>query len=159
MFRVLCVLSSAAVCLPPSPAGPFRPRTPAVNKTTIVFAYAGDLWSVPRDGGEAVRLTTGTGIEDGPIFSPDGTKIAFRGEYDGNVDVYVMDANGGVPRRLTFHPGADTPRGWTPDSKSVLFQSNRSSYSRYAGLFTVPAAGGFPTELVLPAAFQGALSP
>ena len=79
-------------------------RRPAVNRTHIVFSYSGDLWSVPRSGGEAVRLTAGAGVETDPYFSPDGTQIAFTGEYDGNMDVYVMPASGGVPRRVTFHP-------------------------------------------------------
>src|SRR5437016_11023466 len=71
-------------------------RNPAVNQSQIVFSYAGDLWSVPRAGGDAVRLTTGIGIETLPRFSPDGKWIAFSGEYDGNVDVYVIPAAGGI---------------------------------------------------------------
>ena len=59
---------------------------------------------MPRGGGEARRLTAGAGIETDPVFSPDGTLIAFTGEYDGNLDVYVVPAAGGVPRRLTCHP-------------------------------------------------------
>src|SRR5438132_9110998 len=88
-------------------------RNPTLSKTQIVFAYAGDLWIVSRDGGEATRLTTGVGIETDPLFSPDGTTIAFTGEYDGNVDVYTVPAAGGVPKRLTYHPGVDRVAGWT----------------------------------------------
>ena len=65
-------------------AGAAAPPLSTVSKTQIVFTYAGDLWIVGRDGGEARRLTTGAGVETDPIFSPDGTKIAFTGEYDGN---------------------------------------------------------------------------
>src|SRR5258707_5820437 len=82
-------------------------RSPTMNRTHIVFSYAGDLWSVPREGGSAQRLTSAAGIEINPIFSPDGTTIAFTGEYDGNVDVFVMPAVGGEPQRLTYHPGTD----------------------------------------------------
>ena len=71
-----------------------------------MFTYAGDLWSVPREGGEARRLTADPGVETSAAFSPDGSTIAFTGEYDGNVDVFVIPAAGGLPRRLTFHPGA-----------------------------------------------------
>jgi tricorn protease len=70
---------------------------PTISKTQIVFNYAGDLWIVGRDGGNARRLTTGTGVETYPSFSPDGTMIAFTGEYDGNPDVYVMPATAAVP--------------------------------------------------------------
>src|SRR5215470_9725483 len=79
-------------------------RKPALSRTQIVFSYAGDLWSVPREGGEAKRLTTAPGIETDPVFSPDGSLIAFAGEYDGNIDVFVIPAAGGVPKRLTYHP-------------------------------------------------------
>src|SRR5713226_6276149 len=101
-------------------------QKPALSRTQIVFSYAGDLWSVPREGGDARRLTTGTGVETDPVFSPDGSQIAFTGEYDGNIDVYVMPASGGVPRRVTYHPGSDEAIGWTPDGKRVLFGSARN---------------------------------
>src|ERR1700733_4809886 len=80
---------------------PLLLQKPTVSRTHIVFSYAGDLWSVPRDGGEAVRLTVGPGLETDPIFSPDGSLIAFQGEYEGNQDVYVIAAAGGTPKRLT----------------------------------------------------------
>src|ERR687886_2530172 len=121
---------------------PLLLQKPTVSRTQIVFSYAGDLWSVPREGGDAVHLTTGTGVETDPVFSPDGQWLAFTGEYDGNVDVYVIPATGGVPRRLTFHPGADTAVGWTPDGRAVLFTSTRNSYSNFTRLFTVPIEGG-----------------
>ena len=79
-------------------------QNPTLSRTQIVFAYAGDLWSVLREGGDARRLTVGAGVEDHPVFSPDGSLIAFTGQYDGNTDVFVMPATGGVPKRLTWHP-------------------------------------------------------
>src|ERR1700730_8884548 len=82
-------------------------QQPTVNRTHIVFAYADDLWSVGRDGGMAVGLTSGPGRGAGPFFAPDGTQLAFTADYEGNPDVYVMPAEGGVPKRLTYHPGVD----------------------------------------------------
>ena len=67
---------------------------PTMNRTSVVFSYAGDLWIAARDGGNARQLTTGAGVETDPAFSPDGSLIAFTGEYDGNVDVYVVPAAG-----------------------------------------------------------------
>ena len=133
-------------------------RDPTMNRTTIVFSYAGDLWSVPREGGDARRLTTSPGIEGSPYFSPDGTQIAFTGEYDGNVDVYVMPAIGGIPRRLTFHPEADRAVGWTPDGKRVLFVSHRASGTDANQLYTIPLDGGFPDAVPLPIAQEASYS-
>lgn len=134
-------------------------RTPTMNRTRIVFSYAGDLWSVPRTGGGAERLTSSPGTEIGPIFSPDGSMIAFTGEYDGNVDVYVMPAGGGEPKRLTFHPGRDVAVAWTRDGKRILFSSPRESENDGDRFFTVPVEGGFPTRVPLPMAEEGSYSP
>ena len=138
---------------------PLLLQKPALGPTQIAFAYAGDLWVVGREGGAARRLTTGIGIETDPAFSPDGTTIAFTGEYDGNVDVYVVSSSGGVPKRLTYHPGVDEVVGWTPDGRHILFRSARLSTSFYNRLFTIPLEGGFPTEVPLPLAYEGSFSP
>jgi len=134
-------------------------QKPAMNKTDIVFSYAGDLWTVNRNGGMAVRLTAGAGTESSAAFSPDGATIAFSGEYDGNTDVFTVPASGGVPKRITYHPDADRVVGWTPDGKQILFRSNREAYSRYTQLFTVSSGGGLPVALPLPMAFSGTYSP
>ncbi|MGA3205429.1 MAG: hypothetical protein ABSF12_23275 [Bryobacteraceae bacterium] len=138
---------------------PLLLRHPTMSRTQIVFSFANDLWSVGREGGDAIRLTTGVGVESEPVFSPDGSQIAFTGEYDGNVDVFVMPASGGTPKRLTYHPGADEVVGWTPDGKQVMFASSRSSYAGFPRLFTVPASGGFETQLPLDRAAEGSYSP
>src|SRR6185295_13371035 len=122
-------------------------------------SFAGDLWIVARDGGDARRLTSGIGVETDPFFSPDGQQVAFSGEYDGNQDVYVVAASGGVPKRLTYHPSADTVRGWTPDGRNIAFTSTRASYYHFADrLFTVPAGGGFAVEVPLPIAEDSSYS-
>ncbi len=134
-------------------------QSPTVSKAQIAFAYGGDIWIVGREGGEAQRLVTGMNRLQNPIFSPDGTLIAYTGEYDGNVDVYVVAAAGGEPRRLTYHPGADQAVGWTIDGKRVLFNSHRDSPNDSGRLFTVPVEGGFPTEIPLAMAEDGSYSP
>ena len=132
---------------------------PTVSATQIVFVYAGDLWSVMRSGGLAQRLTAGAGTASRPVFSPDGSEIAFTGDYDGNADVYVIPASGGTPERLTYHPAADEVMGWTRDGKAVLFASNRNSHSFFSQLFTISRDGGFPVELPLPIGAEGSYSP
>jgi tricorn protease len=156
MRLILAICALTAICA--AADEPLLLQKPTLSKTHIVFAYAGDLWSVPRDGGDAVRLTSGTGIETDPAFSPDGTRIAFTGEYDGNVDVFVIPASGGVPKRLTWHPAADRVLGWTPDGKRIIFGSTRTAYSRYGEMFTVPAEGGVEEKLPLPTGYQASMS-
>ena len=132
---------------------------PSISSSEIVFSYGDDLWAASRDGGAAHPLTTGSGIKADPFISPDGKWIAYSGTYEGNTDVYVMPIAGGVPKRLTFHPGADNVVGWTPDSSAVLFRSGRNSYSRFARLFTVNLSGGLEHELPLPEGEMGSFSP
>ncbi|MEW6207177.1 MAG: PDZ domain-containing protein [Acidobacteriota bacterium] len=139
---------------------PLLLQKPTLSRAAIVFAFAGDLWIVSREGGEARRLTTGSGIETDPVFSPDGQWVAFTAEYDGNLDVYIVEAAGGIPRRLTYHPDADYSAGWTVDGKRVLFRSTRlSTTPRYSRLFTISIEGGLPAELPLPMAEEGCFSP
>jgi tricorn protease len=163
---------SAATCflalllVPPSPDAfdpgpdPLLAQHPTVNATAIVFAYAGDLWRVPRHGGEAVRLTaTPGGTAANPYFSPDGKSIAFSANYEGNTDVYVVSSEGGNPKRLTAYPGRNDVEGWTRDGQSVLFRSAMLSNTDYGRLFTVSINGGFPKPLPFPAGEQGSFSP
>lgn len=133
---------------------------PVISAGHIAFIYAEDLWVANPDGSQPKRLTIDKGIESAPTFSPDGKLIAFSAEYDGNKDVFVIPVEGGVPKRLTWHPGDDVVKGFTPDGKSVLFTSKRAVFTnRYAQLFTVTIAGGFPVQLEIPNAFHASYSP
>ncbi len=133
---------------------------PAVSAKQIAFAYANDLWIANADGSGVRRLTSHPGVESRPRFSPDGSMIAFTGNYDGNPDVFVVPSAGGVPKRLTFHPGPDLVLGFTPDGSSVLFTSPRDVYTRrFVRLFTVPVGGGAPARLPIPNATKATFSP
>jgi tricorn protease len=138
---------------------PLLAQQPALSATQIVFVFAGDLWSVPRQGGDARRLTTGVGVESDPSFSPDGKWIAFTGQYDGNTDVFVMPAEGGTPRRLTWHPAADIALSWSRDGKKVLFASTRNSNSNFRQLYLASLDGGLEERLPLPMGWEGSFSP
>ncbi|MFN8011001.1 MAG: PDZ domain-containing protein [Holophagaceae bacterium] len=160
MRRILATATLLLAAGSAPAAAPQLFRTPSLSRTHIAFAHAGDLWIVPREGGEARRLTTGAGVESMPWFSPDGSQVAFTADYDGNTDVYVVPAAGGTPRRLTWHPGADIAEGWTPDGTAVLFASGRASATgRTSQLYTIRLDRAFPEPLPLPAAAEGALSP
>jgi tricorn protease len=158
LAAVLLATAHVAAGAAADPA-PLLLQKPSVSRTHVVFSFAGDLWTVPRAGGDAQRLTSGVGRETEPSFSPDGSLVAFTGEYDGNVDVYVVEATGGIPRRLTWHPAPDRVSGWTPDGSEVLLRSNRASFHHFDRLFAIPLTGGLPRELPLPRAVQGSLSP
>ncbi|MBE0675902.1 MAG: PD40 domain-containing protein [Bacteroidales bacterium] len=134
-------------------------RQPTVSRTHVVFVHANDLWIAPRDGGDAVRLTSSAGQESSPHFSPDGESIAFTGQYDGNTDVYLVPTAGGQPVRLTWHPGADNVTGWTPDGKYVLFASGREGFpTAESKFYRISIAGGMPEPLAVPRASSGSMS-
>ena len=133
---------------------------PALSKDQIAFVYSGDIWIVPRSGGLAARLSSPRGTEQFPKFSPDGAELAFSANYEGNVDVYVMPTSGGEPRRVTHHGAPDRLLGWYPDGKSLLVQSEMTSFTQRTGQFyKVPAAGGLPEKLPIPYGEFGAISP
>ena len=157
------VLSATAFAgRPAANGGPTKLlRMPTVSATHIGFAYANNIWTVERAGGMARRLTSFQGQTTNPHFSPDGTSIAFSGEYAGNVDVYVVPSEGGDPRRLTWHPGADSVQGWSHDGKSIVFASGRASAAPSGAprFWIVPANGGVEEPMALPRAYQGKVSP
>ncbi|GAC1630835.1 MAG: S41 family peptidase [Candidatus Acidiferrum sp.] len=135
-----------------------------------MFTYGGDLWTASTTGGMATRLTSHPGMELFAKFSPDGKWIAFTGQYDGDEQVYVIPATGGVPRQLTFYParGPLTPRwgydnqvyGWSPDGKAVLFRSLREHFDLGdSRLYTVSIEGGMPQALPMPKSGAGDFAP
>ncbi|HVP14527.1 MAG TPA: S41 family peptidase [Terriglobales bacterium] len=145
-------------------------RFPDVHGDRVAFCYAGDIWTAPATGGTATRLTSHPGIEQFPKFSPDGKWIAFTGQYDGDEQVYVIPAVGGVPRQLTFYParGPNTPRngwdnqvmGWTPDGTRILFNTLRDAGgAARRTLYTVPLEGGHETPLPMYTAGAGDYAP
>ncbi len=134
-------------------------REPDVSETTIVFVYAGDIWTVPKQGGLATKLSSPAGEEKFPKFSPDGSHIAFTANYDGNWDVYLIPTTGGVPTRLTMHGGFDQVIDWHPDGSKVLFASSRESgRQRFTQFFEIGVEGGLPKKLSLPYGSLGSYS-
>lgn len=136
-------------------------RYPNSSKTQITFCYAGDVYTAPIAGGLARRVTSSEGIEMYPRFSPDGSKIAFSGEYDGNREVYLIDSKGGSPDRLTYSmdiQGLPERMGpdkiimqWTSDGKNILYRSRHESWHAWVGkLYFVSPDGGVPEQLPLP---------
>ena len=133
-------------------------RYPDVSKTEIVFVYANDLWIAPKQGGTARPLASPRGFEGSPRFSPDGTSIAFRGNYDQGLDLYTISAQGGIPQRVTHHHTVEGLCDWTPDGTGLIFMaSGIDGLSRAAKLYSVPASGGLPTMLPVPYGANGSL--
>lgn len=147
-------------------------RFPAIHGDTVVFTYAGNLFTVPATGGIARRLTSHDGFEMFARFSPDGKWLAFTGQYDGNTEVYLMPAEGGKPKRLTYTAtlGRDDVSdrmgpnniviGWHPDGKHILFRSRMRSFNDFIGqLYTISVDGGLPEQVPLPRGGFGSYSP
>ena len=135
-------------------------RFPDVSAGQIAFVYGGDIWIVAKSGGTANRITSSTGEESFPRFSPDGKSLAFSATYDGNTDIYTMPVSGGVPVRLTWHAGPDRVIDWHPDGKKILFASGRESGTpAYRQLYLVSSKGGLPEKLPVPYAELASYSP
>ena len=138
-------------------------RFPAIHGNQLVFTYAGDLYSVSAQGGVARKITNGNGFEMFSKFSPDGKKLAFTAQYDGNTEVYVMPASGGVPVRLTYTAtlGRDDisdrmgPNNITlawKDNDNIVYRSRKQTFNDFKGkLFLASVKGGLSEELPLPA--------
>ena len=145
-------------------------RYPDINKNLIAFVYAGDIWTVDSNGGEARRLTSHSGLELFPKISPDGKWIAFSGEYSGSRQVFVIPSTGGTPRQLTFYNsvGVMPPRGgydnavldWTSDSKNILIRANRTTFGDRNGKYYLASMdGGLEKPLPIVNGGFAALSP
>ncbi|HEY1264935.1 MAG TPA: PDZ domain-containing protein [Terriglobales bacterium] len=170
LFAFCLVLSSLAAYAQETAEGRLM-RFPDIYKDKIAFYYGGDLWLASTNGGVARRITSHPGRELFPKFSPDGKWLAFTGQYDGNFNVYVMPAEGGQPKQLTFYQGAAQPLRermgihnevvtWFPDSKRILFLSTRSTSNGWTkNQFSVSIDGGLPEPLPLDQGGLASFSP
>ncbi|HEX6901539.1 MAG TPA: S41 family peptidase [Thermoanaerobaculia bacterium] len=167
---LLCLAAGFALAAGEASAQTKLLRFPDIHQDKVVFTYAGDLWTAPADGGGATRLTAHPGLELFARFSPDGKWIAFTGQYDGDEQVYVIPAAGGVPKQLTWYParGPLNPRwgydnqvyGWTADGKSVFFRSLRDGWDLTdSRIYVVPVDGGLGEPLPMPMSGGADLSP
>lgn len=134
-----------AVCLAHAEEGAFM-LAPDIHGDRVVFTREGDLWLGNLSTGQTQRLTRHGGIETRGRFSPDGTQIAFQGQYDGGgTQVYVMPVDGGIPKRVTNHINAAFLEDWTPDGRKLLCRGPGAEFVWKP--FLVPAAGG-PEEML-----------
>ena len=135
-------------------------RYPDVSATQISFVYGGDIWLVPKTGGTATRLTSSTGEESFPRFSPDGKTLAYTATYRGNADVYTIPVGGGAPTRLTWNAMTDRVVDWHPNGNQILMASQREMGVGGANqLYLLSKTGGLPEKLPLPYGELGSFSP
>ncbi|MFN7945648.1 MAG: S41 family peptidase [Blastocatellia bacterium] len=116
-------------------------RYPHYHQGRIAFTYLGDIWTADENGQNIRRLTVHKARDVYPRFSPDGKWIAFSSDRNGNLDVFIIPAEGGAAKQLTFHSADDTVQGWSPDSRSILFASQRGE-DFMGKLYTVSIDGG-----------------
>lgn len=134
-------------------------QRPDIHGETVVFTYAGDLWTMDRRDGVANRLTSHPSGEAFARFSPDGEWIAFTGGYDGNSDVYVIPTKGGEPKRLTYEGTADIVLDWTPDGRIAYGSSYGNHTERTMRLWTVSPKGGMPRRTAIAEVAEASYSP
>src|SRR4029077_20448303 len=162
-FSALSLISIFPAAAQDSPKATRLLRFPTTNDKDIVFCYAGQLYTVGKDGGVARRLTSGPGYTSFPRFSPDGKQVAYTSEYDGNREVYVMSAEGGTPKRLTISAtlGRDDisdrmgPNNivmtWENTKPLIVFRSRMKSFNDFIGaLFTVGLDAELPQQVPVP---------
>jgi tricorn protease len=158
MKRLVLLLAGVALFSASFAQTPSWMRYPAISPdgSQIAFSYQGDIFLVPTEGGEAKPLTRHSAYDFEPVWSNDGSKIAFASDRYGNFDVFVVNATGGAPTRLTFASSSDHPSDFTPDGSAVLFSAarqdaaaNRQFPSRgLRELYRVPVTGGRPVQLL-----------
>ncbi len=135
-------------------------RFPNIHNDKIIFTYCSDLYIVNKSGGLARKLTEDQGMEIFAKFSPDGKNIAFTGQYDGNSEIYIMPAEGGSPKRLTYTATLSRddisdrmgPNNivmtWSNDGKNIIYRSRKQSFNDFIGqLFSINIDGGISEEL------------
>ena len=128
----------------------------------IAFASGGDIWEVAANGGVARPLVTDAASESRPLYSPDGTRLAFVSTRGGSANIYVLDFASGAVTRLTYAEAGEELDAWSPDGKYLYFASGVQDVARQADIFRVSADGGTPMQVSRErflAEFQAAPSP
>ena len=105
------------------------------DASTIAFTYKGNIYTVPAAGGDARQITSGSSYNTTPIWSPDGSRIAFASDREGSMDIYVVDSRGGVPQRITTNSAAETPLTFSGDSTIIYSSSIQPSREAAQGGF------------------------
>jgi len=130
-------------------------RTPAIYRNTVIFTAEGDLWKYDLSSGITSRLTSHQGVEMNPVISPDGKQVAFLGQYEGPMEVYLMDINGGIPRRLTYDFGRYVQLScWTKEGK-ILYRTAKYSELPSAQLALINPSSSATEQVPLAEASEG----
>jgi tricorn protease len=137
-----CLLAQTSVSLPSLSDPALSP-----DGREIAFSSGGDLWTVPATGGEAHLLVTDQASEFRPLYSPDGTKLAFVSTRTGNGDIYVLTFTTGQLERVTYSDAPDSLDGWSRDGKWLYFTSGADDVGGNGDIFRVAATGGTPLEV------------
>lgn len=155
----LLALSASQISFAQSTNETLLLRHPTISDQHVAFVYGGDIWIAEKNGQHPRRLTVNPAVERNPIFSPDGSQIAFTGNYDGNTDVYVISIHGGEPKRITSHPSADVVRGWLTNDEVYFTTAREFDFSLGSRLYKSKLDGALDLPLMMPEASQGAPSP
>ena len=130
----------------------FRHAAISPDGESIVFSHSGDIYSVDAKGGVARALTTSDAWDGFPVWSHDGEHMAFASDRHGNLDIFLMPAEGGKAKRLTHHSTNDIPADFSISNDAVLFSSSRTDSAttsifptgRMSEMYEVSTNGGTP---------------
>lgn len=122
-------------------------RYPAISPdgSQIAFSYQGDIWTANADGQNATRITIHQAYEHSPHWSPDGSHIAFSGNRFGNDDLFIIPAQGGPVKRITYHSAGDLITDWSASNKLLFTTARDFKQIEWDNeLYTASPAGGTP---------------
>ncbi|WP_404367515.1 LpqB family beta-propeller domain-containing protein [Sphingomonas sp. MMS24-J45] len=160
LFATTALAPWSAVAQDAKPA--FAEPSLSPDGSMIAFASGGDIWEVSASGGVARLLVTDGATEGRPLYSPDGTRLAFTSTRGGSQNIYVLDLASGAVTRLTYAEAGEELDAWSPDGKYLYFASGVQDVARQADIFRVSADGGTPMQVSREkflAEFQAAPSP
>lgn len=161
LFPLLALLLGVPAAAQESRPYLYQPA-PGPDGSEIAFVSAGDIWVVPASGGDARLLVSHEADDARPLYSPDGTRLAFLSNRNGDDDIYLLTLASGEVLRLTYSDGSEELDAWSPDGKWIYFADGRGDPGGHPDIWRIPSSGGTPMRVLADRyapEFHAAISP